>query len=121
VRVKSAEVAARSRTAGNLFWPVRRPLAISWGAKEPREFETTEAMSSFPPTTRCILADPLFRSREARDYALAKGSPAIDTTQRHPAYDEFRRLYGLNIAVDFRGKPRPQGGAWDMGAFEHGE
>jgi hypothetical protein len=35
-----------------------------------------------------------------------------------PVYEEFKALYGLDIAVDVATTRRPQGGRWDLGAVE---
>lgn len=52
------------------------------------------------------------------DYHPQAASPAIDASLRHPVYDTFLAAYGLDITVDLGGRPRPQGAAWDIGAFE---
>lgn len=46
------------------------------------------------------------------------GSPLLGANVRNPAYDTFAALYGLDIAVDFSGSPRPQSGIWSIGALE---
>ena len=50
--------------------------------------------------------DPLFANPAAEDYHIQAGSPAIDA--------------GLNVGVttDLEGTPRPQGGGYDIGAYE---
>lgn len=56
--------------------------------------------------TNSITSDPLFSSLSSRDFHLQSGSPAIDS--------------GINtgISADFDGISRPQGKAFDRGAFE---
>jgi hypothetical protein len=54
-----------------------------------------------------IFADPRFKGIEGRDLSLLAGSPALDA--------------GTPLAeavVDYAGITRPQGGAYDIGAFE---
>ncbi len=62
-------------------------------------------------------ADPQFVA--PGNYHLSGTSPAIDRGVAHGVYQTFFELYGLSIAVDRDGVPRPQGVAWDMGAYEY--
>ena len=52
-------------------------------------------------------------------YKPASGSPSIDASIRSSVYDKFFSLYGIDIAKDIEGTPRPMGSAWDMGAYEY--
>jgi poly(beta-D-mannuronate) lyase len=54
-----------------------------------------------------ILADPKFVAATDLDYQLQANSPAIDEGQTMPS-----------VTVDFAAKPRPNGMAYDIGAFE---
>ncbi len=66
-------------------------------------------------------ATPAFVNLAAGNYALSSGDTvAKDAGISHAVYATFQSLYGLSIAVDTNGGPRPQGSAWDMGAFEVG-
>jgi hypothetical protein len=52
--------------------------------------------------------DPLFEDGSGGDYHLQPGSPAVDAAQ----------AWG-SVRGDFDGNERPQGHAWDIGAFEY--
>jgi len=49
---------------------------------------------------------------------ISPGSVAIDAGVTYEAFQDFRNLYGFDIAIDISGTNRPQGGAWDLGAYE---
>jgi parallel beta-helix repeat protein len=56
-----------------------------------------------------LMSDPQFTDPSRLDFSLRAGSPAIDT--------------GISLSTvrtDFRGVGRPQGGAYDIGAYEGG-
>jgi len=58
-----------------------------------------------------LAGDPKFAAPAKGDYSLLPGSPAVDAAKLDAA------LVGL-VPADFRGKPRLQGEAFDMGAYE---
>jgi hypothetical protein len=66
----------------------------------------------------CKVGDPMFLDPENGDFRLKAGSPAIGANQKHPVYDRFKELYGLDIYVDFNGNPRPETNS-TMGALEY--
>lgn len=53
--------------------------------------------------------DPLYLDHANNDYRLQNGSPAAASGVN---------LSSVGVTNDIRGMARPQGGAWDMGAFE---
>ncbi len=73
--------------------------------------------SSVAQCKNCWTGDPMFADAANYDLHPKEGSPLIGKGIRHAVYDEFKTRYGLNIAYDFDGKPRPSG-AWTIGAFE---
>jgi hypothetical protein len=54
------------------------------------------------------------------NYKPGSGSPVVDVSVRSAVYDTFFSLYGIDIANDIQGLARPQGLAWDIGAYEIG-
>lgn len=56
-----------------------------------------------------VVSDPLFTDAAAGDYRLKSGSPAIDTGTS---------TVNPHLAADYNGLSRPQGKAYDIGAFE---
>lgn len=67
----------------------------------------------------CLTADPLFTNAGAGDFHLQTArSPAVDSAIEAGIYATFRSLYGLDIAIGFDKTARPQGTAYDIGAFE---
>jgi len=63
-------------------------------------------------------ADPMFANRSGGDFHLAAGSPAIDAGDTSSVYATFQQRYGLGIQVDRDGTSRPEGRAFDLGAYE---
>jgi hypothetical protein len=55
-----------------------------------------------------------------RNYKPMSGSPLVDVSVRSAVYATFSSLYGIDIAKDIQGVARPQGVAWDIGAYEFG-
>ena len=52
------------------------------------------------------------------DFHLVAGSVYIDAGSFNNIFDDFFDLYGIDITKDFDGVSRPQGSAFDLGAFE---
>ena len=66
----------------------------------------------------CWTGDPLFIDPANYNLRPQASSPLIGKGIRHPVYDEFESRYGISIAYDYDGNPRPTG-AWTLGAFEY--
>lgn len=67
----------------------------------------------------CWTGDPIFVNPAIYDLHPQENSPLVGKGIRHPVYDEFQARYGIDIAYDFEGKPRPAG-SWTLGALEPG-
>jgi hypothetical protein len=93
-------------------------VRIKWGANSP-VYSLTSFQSSHPGECGgCRNAEPMFANPAAGDFSLLPTSQAVDTGVADAVYTTFQTLYGISIARDFVGTPRPQGAAWDMGAYE---
>jgi hypothetical protein len=93
---------------------------IVWGA-------TYSTLSAFQAGTGqgnySVQADPSFVDPGNEDLRLQPASPAIDAGRSsgtvQQVCDRFQQLYGIDIRKDIEGRPRPQGSAWDIGAYEY--
>jgi hypothetical protein len=111
VAIARAPVAAASTLSHSLL---QAPTRLNWGGER---YDLRSFRRTFPSQCEgCLDRDPLFVG--AGDLRLRAGSPAVDAGTAHPLYDLFQRTYGLSIARDHAGLPRPQGAGWDLGAFE---
>jgi hypothetical protein len=111
VAIARPPVAAISTLSHSLL---QAPTRVNWGGKR---YDLRSFRSVFPTQCQgCLDGDPLFVG--ADDLRLRAGSPALDAGVAHPVYDLFRQRYGLSIARDHAGRPRPQGAGWDLGAHE---
>ena len=85
---------------------------IVWLGTQYDTVADTQAVNS--NFTNNFAIDPLTSSG-----LLKSTSPAINAGTESDVYQTFQNLYGIDIRKDFNGNPRPQDGAWDIGAFEY--
>jgi hypothetical protein len=99
-------------------------VMFKWGGATPSShMESLAALqsSSVKQCPNCWTGDPLFVDATNYDLHPQENSPLVGKGIRHPVYDEFQARYGINIAYDFEGKPRPDGDeGWTLGALEPG-
>lgn len=80
------------------------------------------SQSSYDPGSEAhrVVGDPKFVNPAAFDFRLQATSPAINMANpaEEAAFSVFRSRYGLDIRKDILGVTRPQGTAWDIGAYE---
>jgi hypothetical protein len=62
-------------------------------------------------------ADPRFVNAAGGDFHLQASSPAVGAGSLHAAYATFQQRYGVSIAVDLDGTPRPAA-SYALGAYE---
>jgi len=120
---------------GNLVANTGNPMnfvPISWGTnKFDYNFYDSTARLAYGSTTPIMSLSQVqaygqeMHSRQGSalldtNYKPTSGSPAVDVSIRSSVYDTFFSLYGIGIAKDFQGVARPQGSAWDIGAYELG-
>jgi hypothetical protein len=92
---------------------------------------TVYDLASFRATTskgqNCTSVDPLFVNTSSyANLSLQAGSPAkntalADTALTMDVYAKFQADFALDIRKDLNTTPRPQGSAWDIGAYEYVE
>ena len=73
----------------------------------------SDIQGGYPTGEGNIDSDPLFVNAAAGDFSLMSGSPCIDSGTDTSAED-----YGY-VTEDIIGTSRPQGGVYDMGAYEY--
>jgi len=96
---------------GGVTWTLSNNVFYNNGAS----LATTTPWST---CANCKNQNPLFVSTSTPDLHVQSGSPAIDAGILSAVYAAFQNRYGISINVDADGTARPQGSAWDMGAYE---
>ncbi len=101
----------------NLYYQDGGSIDIVWGSGD------YSSVSAFQSSTGegegSFEADPMFVNINGDDVRLTPGSPALDAgTDIDYLVSLFKSLYGVDIAADMLGMPRPQGSGVDLGAYE---
>jgi hypothetical protein len=99
----------------DLFYQPGGEAVIEWGSS----YNVAEFQSATGKGQGCLEADPRFSDQAHGNFALQASSPAINAGIEHAVYQTFQNLFGLDIRRDINNVPRPQGAAWDMGAYEY--
>jgi hypothetical protein len=117
--VPSIKITGRSELKNNLFWQNGYAVKIIWGSE--REFYSTEGFVTIPGFESNMLADPDFVDTFTHDFCLKPGSAAVNKGVLHQAFEQFDKMYQINIGLDCTGTLRPQGPGMDIGAMESKE
>jgi hypothetical protein len=119
LNVPSAGLHANSTAANNLFFP--SPATLTWGSKDTVAL-TTDDLALFPGGPNNHIGDPRYVNAPQHDYGIGQGSAAIDVATETLATLNvlFQTTYGVGVTIllDHAGHVRPQGAAFDIGAFE---
>lgn len=123
IRLFQTRTASVSLVLNNLLG---HPARIRWGQTSGGPvYDVAGLENAYPENAwNNREADPLFIDPNAVDLRLEATSPGIDAGVVYEAYETFRELYGLDIAVGCSGVYRPQDGdasgtaEYDAGAFE---
>lgn len=109
--------------SGNTNWQMAANLFYQGGSPANIRFRSTnytvpQLLAQFNKCIGCLTADPRFANVAAGDVHLLANSPAINAGIDSPVFTTFQSLYGIDLRRDFEGVARPQGPAFDIGAFE---
>lgn len=100
----------------NLFHQEGDDVQIFWN-------ETYDGLTAFQNGTgkgeNCLETDPLFVAANPYAFALTGVSPAVGAGVVSSVYADYETAYSLGICYDLTGGVRPQGAAWDIGAYEY--
>ncbi len=120
LRVEATEQQQKAVLDNNLFYQPEGDVRIVWGTSEP-VYNVAQWQAATGKGSGCIEANPLFVDPQNQNFRLQSGSPAIDMTNEHDLYQLFFNTYARDIRYDMDGVSRPQGSAWDIGAYEYPE
>jgi len=113
VFVEDGATARGSTIDHNLFWGGARLRWASGDTVDLRGFR-----SAFGQCASCREGDPQWGAPGSGDFHPKATSPAVDAGALEAAYATFLGLYGIDIARDLEGNPRPAGSVWDLGCYE---
>ncbi|MDP2877229.1 MAG: fibronectin type III domain-containing protein [Holophaga sp.] len=115
VRVESTNQQQLAEINRNLFHQPNGNANITWGGGS-RTLAQWQAASG--KGASCLEGDPRFVNATTKDFHLQAGSPALGKGAVAAVYQLFQDTFGMNIRVDYDGKPRPTDGPWAIGPFE---
>jgi len=111
------EFASLAQSSTVLYDILEGTVRIRWGSST--VYNLPRFQGAFPPQgLACLNDDPLFVDPLNEDFHLVAGSPAVDAGVTDLVYSTFLSRYGIDIAKDADGSRRPQGTAFDLGAYE---
>ncbi len=66
-----------------------------------------------------IIENPYFVDVSTHNFNLLPNSAAINKDVPQAVYDQFKKLYGLDIKFNLSVMNHPQGTNWDSGTYEY--
>ncbi|MBM4028228.1 MAG: hypothetical protein FJ280_22970, partial [Planctomycetes bacterium] len=114
VHVRQPHMANNSFLLNNLMYQNGDPVRVKWSSlpEDLPVYPARDANGNFR-------SDPLWVDAASGNFNLQPGSPAMDNGAVSDVYQTFIDLYGIDLRKDIQGKARPQGAAWDIGAYEY--
>jgi hypothetical protein len=108
--IEMTPLARATRGVGNIFGPVYQSRIAS----------ATERTEGDRLGTNSVVKNPGLALTQPDPYDLLPSSPAVNrgSADIAPIYGLFKTRYGIDINVDYLGRPRPIGENYDVGAFE---
>jgi hypothetical protein len=110
----------------NLFWNGDGKAAMTTGGDDNPVIRGLSLWPTSSGALSCVEADPLLVSENPASpgfLRLSATSPAVDAGTSADRVQElltrFQSVFGAVLDFDFARTPRPQGLAWDIGAFEY--
>ena len=100
-----------------LFHQKGGEVTVRWGANR-WTLQSGAKLNALPGCLANLVGDPAFVDEAGGNFRIQPSSAAIDKGMESKAYDDFCRLYSIDIKVDHDEITRPQGQTWDIGAFE---
>lgn len=97
------------------------PLADHFNTSDSASNATSDASTTNVPGSSPVanISSSDFENYAGNDFRLATGSALINVGSASSSfYDDYDRAEYTVPTSDFLGIPRPQGGSWDIGAFE---
>ena len=92
------------------------PARLRWGSSGTLDLRSFRSASG--QCASCREGDPQWGPSGNGDLRPQAASPAVDQGVVDPVYATFLKLYGIDIARDIAGNPRPAGAGWDLGCYE---
>ncbi|MHC4401558.1 MAG: right-handed parallel beta-helix repeat-containing protein [Planctomycetota bacterium] len=100
-----------------LFHQKGTEVVVRWG-KDRLTLQSGLELNALSGCRANRVGDPWFVDEASDNFRIQGSSAAIDKASKSNAYDDFYRLYSIDIEVDHDGAARTQGDTWDVGAFE---
>lgn len=109
-----------ARIENMLVYQPDSPVRLHWGGFAGPMSGLARFQTVTGECRTCLEANPLFENAGNGAPRLSVASPARNRNIKHPAYETFKRLYGIDISRGIDGAVRPSGSAWDLGALAYG-